>query len=184
MGSPKIIHGKLPTAREAKDSQEYVVIGKYAVSRNCNDQQQNMRFLWRVHGPMQKDGTREILDDFATYREAVKDARAREAKDIEESRSAHWRLSGAAPEMAKAIDEALSDMLPIYCNGPASGMSMEEWSVVLWTLIRAVCKARGKRVPKELPETWCETCGSTGRVVTEPGSYDQGRVECPDCRTE
>ena len=30
----------------------------------------------------------------------------------------------------------------------------------------------------------CVTCGGTGRVATEPGSYDQGRVECPDCRTE
>ncbi len=30
----------------------------------------------------------------------------------------------------------------------------------------------------------CKTCDGTGRVATEPGSYDAGRVECHDCREE
>jgi hypothetical protein len=154
MGSPHIVRGKLPTAREAKDSREYIVIGRYAVSYNPWDQQQNLGDLWRVHGPRQMDGTREILDQHSTYRESVRDARARETKDVESARYAYWRITSAAPEMIKAINNVLADMLPIYHDGSAYGMSLEEWNAVLWTLIAAACKARGEKVPKALPKTW------------------------------
>jgi hypothetical protein len=56
--------------------------------------------------------------------------------------------------LLKAVDAALKTMVPIYFEGPASGMSLEEYNDVLWTLIKAACRARGEKVPERLPEDW------------------------------
>ena len=30
----------------------------------------------------------------------------------------------------------------------------------------------------------CSTCNGGGEIATEPGSYDSGRIECPECRSD
>ena len=151
--------GKLPSAREAKELQRYVKIGRYAVSHDPSDQRQNMRFLWRVHGPELEDGTRDILEDFATYRDAVKDASTRERRDLDAARSSYWRLSNEAPALLKAIDEALETLLDHYDS--CGGLHLEPYNEVLWTLIRAADRARGRKTSKTLPDAWGEEERST-----------------------
>lgn len=144
----------LPSAREAKESQRYVEIGRYAVSHNPLDQQQNSRFLWRVHGPLGEDGTRDILDDFATYREAVNDAKARERADVDARRSAYSRLCSEAPVLLATLDHAIAELLADY-HGTAP-FDCESQNALLWELIYVASRARGLPVPKEIPDEWTE----------------------------
>jgi len=65
----------LPSAKVVRDVLGHVDIGAYRVSRNMLSAQQNWRFLWRVLGPEEADGTREIVEEFPSYREAVSFAR-------------------------------------------------------------------------------------------------------------
>ncbi len=77
---------KLPSAREVRDVLLHVEIGEFSVRYNMLAGQQNCRFKWQVRGPL-VGVVREVLDEFATYREAVSDARRREKKRVLNART-------------------------------------------------------------------------------------------------
>lgn len=74
----------LPTAREVRDVLGQVEIGNYLVT--YHDHWGDERFPWRVCGPKNADDFREILDEFASYREAVRFARRERRKAVRRSR--------------------------------------------------------------------------------------------------
>lgn len=65
----------LPTAHEVRHEGKRAKLGCYAVRYDPYKRVSSHK--WQVLGPPDAEGQEEILDDFGTYREAVKDARAR-----------------------------------------------------------------------------------------------------------
>ena len=63
----------LPTAREVRTVLGHVEVGACLVfyKNTWGDE----RFPWQVRGAKDADGDREVLDEFATYREAVRCAK-------------------------------------------------------------------------------------------------------------
>jgi hypothetical protein len=59
-----------PLARVVRDVLGQVVVGKLLVSFTDSTAGRS-RFPWRVYGIEMEDGTRDILEDFAQYREAL-----------------------------------------------------------------------------------------------------------------
>lgn len=145
---------RFPTAREVKDVLGHVDIGHFRVSHNSAAGQQNMRFLWEVRGPeTPAGGCREVLDEFATYREAVADARAREKKRSEKAVLEYARFGHKGREVLEALDDAIKELLDIYYNREASAEHQHE---VLWHLLDVSRSAR--RLPRlhTLPTHWTE----------------------------
>lgn len=126
-----------PTAREVKEVLGHVDIGHFRVSHNSAAGQQNMRFLW----------------EFATYREAVADARAREKKRSEKAVLEYARLGHKGREVLEALDDAIKELLDIYYNREASAEHQHE---VLRRLLDVSRSAR--RLPRlqELPTRWTQ----------------------------
>lgn len=82
----------LPTAREVRDVLGQVEIGNYLVT--YHDNWGDERFPWRVCGPKNTDDFREIVQEFASYREAVRFARKEGRKAVRPSRSRPTRHRG------------------------------------------------------------------------------------------
>lgn len=78
-----------PTSKQVRDVLGQIRIGLFLVDRNPNDQQQDLGELWRLKGPPDADGVREIVEQFDTYREAIRAGRklaavyARDAEVVE-----------------------------------------------------------------------------------------------------
>jgi len=73
---------KLPGAIEVRDVMGYVEIDGFRVEHH--DNWGDERFPWRVRAPLAND-EREVLDEFATFREAVRFIRKETAAPAAES---------------------------------------------------------------------------------------------------
>ena len=69
--------GANPGARAVRDVLGHIEVYEYRVSYQASDQWDDDRFPWQVRGPGDADGMRDVLDEFASYREAVADAKRR-----------------------------------------------------------------------------------------------------------
>ena len=108
---------KLPTAREVKSVLGQVDVGACRVVHH--DNWGDARFPWRVYGPPDADGMRDMLDDFAQYREAVSFA----------------RKTAAAPDLLAAAEFALA-LLASYADETPEGAGHA-------MLAAAIAKAKG-----------------------------------------
>lgn len=150
---------KLPSAKEVRDVLGHVDIGAYRVSRNMMSAQQNWRFLWRVLGPEQTDGTREIIEEHASYREAVADARRMERLRLNVEEMSVDAGATDAEVRRRAVALLWSDALA-------------EKVVTLVEILRDVQWMRGD----DLTGTLCVECGAgrddDGHNHANPGPHE------------
>lgn len=57
-----------------------------------------------------------------------------------------------AARLLRACDEALAVMLDGYAGRIVDPLG--EWHEAIWSFLRAICRARGKKPPRTLPDAW------------------------------
>ena len=80
----------------------------------------------------------------------------------------------------------LNDKTPLWPIGSESTAESTTIDGQAHNIVEQACGLilRGDLAAAAKRTAACKECGGTGRIATEPGSYDAGRVECPACRSE